>query len=257
MATTSGSINTLTYLASDMIADALKRMRQLRAGGTPSAADLTDGMRLINNLLKLWNTQGLLLWTYDLIQVPQVQNQIVYELGPPNGDFPDYRPLRVMEGSFIRQTCDAAPIDIALIIWDRVTYLTTSNKSALGITNSIYYDVQERPGLQSYNPAEGRGRLFCYPAPADSTHTMFLNVLKPIQDVTIDSQTFDLPLEWYEPMVQIFMAQFADYYQVPEDRIRRLKQEGAQALEWIGNWGSQEWAPMTFKPDYRQGVYQR
>ncbi len=257
MSTTSGLINTVTFTRDDIITAALQELRVITAGQTPSANDISDCAKRMNMLLKRWETKGLLLWCYDLIQVPQVQNQIVYDLGPPSGDFPDYRPLRVMEGSFIRQTCDAAPIDIALIIWDRVTYLQTSNKSALGITNSVYYDVQMRPGLQSYDPSTGRGKLFCYPAPSDSTHTLYLNVQKPIQDVTAANQTFDLPMEWMEPLMTGMAAICADMYEIPEDRIKRKKMEAAQLLEDIADWGVQEWAPMTFKPDFRQGVYQR
>ena len=252
MANTSGVTNTLTLTRDGVITTAMRRIRQLRAGGTPSANDIADGAELLNNLLKLWETQGLLLWLYDLIQVPQIQNQYIYDLGPPDGDFPDYRPLRVMEGSFLRQTCSSSPNDINLIIWSRVEYLQTSYKPALGVTNSIYYDVQMRPGIQVYDPAQGKGKLYVYPAPQDSTRTMYLNVQRPVQDVTAAGASFDLPLEWYEPMMRIFCSQFADYYEVPEDRIRRLKQEGEAALEYIANWGVQEWAPMTFQPDFSQ-----
>lgn len=255
MATTSGQYNTQTLTATAVITNALKRIRQLRANGTPSAADLADGMTLLNNNLKLWETQGLLLWLYDLIQIPMVQNQYRYTLGPPDGDFATYRPLRVMEGSFIRTTCAPSPQDTSLIILDRVSYLQYSNKSALGIPNSIYYDVQM--GLTAYNPAYGKGVLYVFTAPADSTRTIFLNVQRPVQDLVAGADSFDLPLEWYEPMIQYFCSQLADYYEVPEDRIRRLKQEGAAALKWIGDWGTQEWAPMYFQPDFQFGFQGR
>ncbi len=197
-------------------------------------------------------TKGLLLWLYDLIQVPLIQNQYRYRLGPPNGDFPDYRPLRVMEGSFIRDTCAPAQQDTSLIIWSRVEYLNTSNKAALGVPNSVYYDVQMRNGITVYNPAEGQGILYVYPAPSDSEHTLFLNVQRPIQDWTTAEESVDTPLEWYLAICKYLAAEIADLYEVPEDRIRRLKQEANDHVEYISNWGVQEWAPVYFQPDFQQ-----
>ncbi len=254
MANTSGVTNTLTITRDEMIESALQELRVIDANGTPTANDITACARRLNMLLKRWQTKGLLLWCYDMIQVPQVQNQIVYDLGPPNGDFPDYRPLRVLEGSFIRQTCSSSPNDIPLIIWSRVEYEQTSYKPALGVTNSIYYDVQMRPGIQVYNPAEGRGKLYCYPAPQDSTRTLFLNVQRPIQDVTAGDQTFDLPMEWMEPLMIGLAAACANVYELPMDRTAFLKKEAADMLDELADWGVQEWAPTTFKPDFQQGM---
>ena len=254
MATTSGLANTVTITRDEMITSAMQELRVISATGSPTADDLISCARRLNMLLKRWETKGLLLWLYDTIQVPQVQNQIVYDLGPPSGDFPDYRPLRVLEGSFIRQTCGATPNDIQLIIWSRVVYDQTSYKPALGVTNSIYYDVQMRPGIQVYDPSQGRGKLYCYPAPQDSTRTLFLNVQRPIQDVTAGDQTFDLPLEWMEPLMIGLAAACANVYEIPLDRTQMLKQEAAALLEEIADWGVQEWAPMTFRPDFQQGM---
>lgn len=255
MATTSGLANTVTVTRSQVIGQALKLCRQLPAGGTPSSDDLTDCALQLNMIIKMFETKGLLLWLYDLIQIPQVQNQFRYTLGPPDGDFADYRPLRVLEGSFLRQTCNSpAPTDLNMVLWSRVEYLQTSYKAALGVTNSIYYDVQMRNGIVSYDPSAGQGVLYCYPAPQDSTRTLFLNVQRPVQDWTSDAQSVDMPLEWYLAMTKYLASEVADMYEVPEDRITRLKNEANTALEYIADWGSQEWASMYFQPDFQQGM---
>ncbi len=253
MANTSGLANTLTITRTQIVTQALKLIRQLPAGGTATTNDLTDCALQLNMSLKFLQTKGLLLWLYDLIQVPLVQNQNRYRLGPPDGDFPDYRPLRIMEGSFLRDTCSTGQQDISLIIWSRNEYLTTSNKAALGTPNSVYYDVQMRNGITVYNPAYGQGILYVYPTPSDSSHTAFLNVQRPVQDWTTAEESVDTPLEWYLAITKYLAAEIADLYEVPEDRITRLKREANQHLEYISDWGVQEWAPMTFQPDFRQG----
>lgn len=248
MAVTSGTYNVVSLLAQDVVTAAMKRCRQLPAGGTPSVDDLTDCILELNNLMKLWETQGYLLWLMEWIGIPEVQNQIVYTLGPPDGDFPDYRPLRLCEGCYIRQTCGASsPQDTVLYILSRTEYAYIGNKSSLGVTNSIYYDPQM--GLASYNPATAKGKLYVYVGPSDSTRTIFLNVHRPIQDITSAGQTFDFPKEWYYALVKCLAAEIADLYEVPEDRIRRIKQEGEQALQYIADWGTQEMAPIYMKPD--------
>jgi len=256
MATTSGITNTVTVTRTQIIGQAMKLLRVLPSGGTPTANDLTDCALQLNMILKMFQTKGLLLWLYDRINLPLTQNQNRYRLGPPDGDFPDYRPLRVMEGSTIRDTCSDNPADVSVIVWSRVDYLSTSNKQATGVPNSIYYDVQMRDGIVSYDPAYGQGILYVYPMPADSSHTLFLNVQRPIQDWTAADQAVDMPEEWYLATTKYLAAEIADMWEVPHERIVRLKQEASAALEYIANWGSQEWAPMTFTPDYQGGMGQ-
>ncbi len=260
MSITSGLYNSLTTTRDQIITASLRRLRVLNSGQAPSANDLIDCSLELNNLLKMWATKGLLLWLYDLVQIPMIQNKYRYTIGP-NGDAdPGYRPLRALEGSFIRTTCIPPITDTQLQLLSRLEYLQYSQKATLGIPNSFYYDVQQGPGPNpvAYDPyAQGWGVLYIFTAPSDSTRTIFLNVERPIQDVTAADQTFDLPLEWYQALVKVLAAEVADYFEVPEDRITRIKREADAALEYIADWGSQEWAPMTFQPDYQFGMYNR
>jgi hypothetical protein len=254
MATTSGLYNNITLTAQDVITAALKRCRVLSAGGVPSVNDLTDCLLELNNMLKMWETKGRLLWLNDLIQVPLITNKMSYTIGPNADVNPGYRPLRIFEGSYIRYTCSGAcPPDTQLLILSRLEYDQFTQKCALGIPNSIYYDPQM--GLGNYDPyAHGWGVLYVWTAPSDLTRTIFLEVQRPIQDVSAAGVTFDLPLEWYYALVKCLAAEVADLYEIPEDRITRIKREGEMALEYIADWGATEQAPFTFQPDYQQGM---
>src|SRR5574337_504819 len=241
MATTAGTINTVTVTALTFITDALEDLRVVLDGASPTAGDITKGMRKLNFALKKWAIKGWYLWVRDWIQVPMMTNQFKYTIGP-GGDVDTYRPLRVFPGSFIRQTCGVqSPNAVPVTILSRIEYDYMSQKGALGVPNSIYYDPQMAPSaLQAYDPALGKGVLYTWTAPDDMTRTIFLDVQRPIQDVTDSAQTFDLPLEWYEALTKNLAADMADAFEVPENRITRIKTEARAALMEISDWGAME-----------------
>jgi hypothetical protein len=252
MATTAGSINTVTVSALTFITDALEDLRVVLDGASPTAGDVTKGMRKLNFALKKWAIKGWYLWVRDWIQVLMITNQYRYTIGP-GGDVDTYRPLRVFPGSYVRQTCGTtSPNDVQLQILSRLEYDQMSQKGALGVPNSIYYDPQMAPSpLAAYDPANAQGVLYVWVAPDDMTRTIFLDVQRPIQDVTDTAQTFDLPLEWYEALTKNLASDMADAFEIPEQRITRIKQEARMALEEIADWGAMEQAPMQMTPDWR------
>jgi hypothetical protein len=250
MASTSGTINVVTVTGTTIVTDALEDLRVLLDGASPTAGDLTKGQRKLNFLIKFWATKGLLLWCRDTIQIPLVTNQFVYTIGP-GGDVNTYRPLRALEGSFIRTTCAPAPFDIQLILLSRLEYMQQSYKSAVGVPNSFYYDPQMAPGpLTAYDPSLSKGVLRIWTAPSDLTRTIFLEVQRPIQDIGNLSETFDLPLEWYYALTLNLGAAMGDAYEIPEARLTRVKNEARAALAEISDWGATEQAPITFQPDF-------
>jgi hypothetical protein len=259
MATTSGTINTVSFTRDEIILDALQDLRVVDRTVTAltlDPTDVTDCSRKLNMLLKRWEVKGFFLWLADTIQIPMITGKFIYTIGP-GGDVNTYRPLRAREGSFIRQTCSPTTnIDIQLILLSRLEYEQYSNKRAQGIPNSFYYDPQMAPGpLTAYDPTLSKGVLDIWTAPVDMTRTIFLEVQRPVQDITDSTQTFDLPLEWYECLTKGLGAAVADKYEIPEQRLMRLKAEAKEALEYITDWGAQEQAPTYFQPDYQFGMY--
>lgn len=250
MATTSGSYNTVIVTRDQIILDALQDLRVVDATvTTPSANDVTVGALKLNIWLKMVEVKGLFLWLRDTIQIPLITNQFRYTIGP-GGDVDTYRPLRALEGSFIRYTCSGScPPDVQLILISRLEYMQYTMKCAQGVPNSFYYDPQM--GLDSYDPAVSKGVLYIWPSPTDLTRTIYLEVQRPIQDVLASGGAFDLPTEWYNALTTGLAYQLADKYEIPEDRIARLQRKADDALEYISNWGAQEYAPMFFQPDYQ------
>ena len=256
MASTSGTINTVTVTRDEIIKDALQDLRQLSDGAAPSAGDLTDGTRKLNFMLKKWAIKGRLLWCLDTILVPCVANKTTYTIGPSGADITSYRPLRVFDGTFIRQVTNGQNYDTSLIVLSRVEYEQYGNKQALGVVNSVYYNpqmtVSGAPGT-AYDPSLSAGILNVYVTPLDASRTIHLKVQRPIQEIISAGQTFDLPLEWYDALTKNLAIEMADKYEVPEQRITRLEKKAETALEEITDWGATEQAPMFFQPSPQRG----
>jgi hypothetical protein len=252
MATTSGTINTVTRTATEIITDALQDLRVVMDGATPTAGDLSKGLLKLNMLVKLWAIEGALLWCRDSITIPLTTNIFRYTIGP-TGDVVTYRPLRAFDTSYFRVTCGVqSPNDIPATLLSRKEYFQMSYKGSVATPTSFYYDPQMAPGaLNAYDPANANGVLYVWQAPPDMTRVLFLDVQRPIQDLGSGSESFDLPLEWYYALTLNLGAALADAYEIPEPRIQRLKREAAMALEKVADWGATEQAPISFQPDWR------
>jgi hypothetical protein len=258
MPVTSGKYGSNPVTVEQVVKAAMQDIRVLPAGKNPTVNDVTDCAFRLQQMCTVWATKGLMLWLYDIVVVPLVQNKYRYTIGVGGDIDPGYRPLRVGDGSFIRYACQPVPQDVSLQILARTEYLGIANKTQQAIPNQIYYDVQTGPNPNpvSYNPyTQGWGVLYVWPNPADSLRAIHLNVERSVQDQTAAGQTFDCPREWYEPMIICLGARIADMYEVPEPRIARLQARADSVMDEIENWGAQEWAPMRFQPSPQFGMY--
>ena len=255
MATTTGSYNTVVVTRDQLITDALQDLRQFGTADTIPAADITAAALKFNFLIKKWETVGLLQWCRDIIPVPMIANKQIYTIGPSGADITSYRPLRVMEGSYIRYTAGGQNFDTPLDVLSRVEYEQLGNKLANGTPNSIYY--QPTMGAGAYNPANSPGTLYVYVTASDTTRTIYLDVQRPIQDVLATGDALDFPVEWYDAISKGIGAAMADKYEIPEDRISRVKAEAAQALKEINAWSATEESPFWFVPDPQMNMGRR
>jgi hypothetical protein len=87
------------------------------------------------------------------------------------------------------------------------------------------------------------------------TRTLFLDVQRPIQDVTQETDLIDIPLEWYEAVSKACAASMTDAFEIPEPRLMRIKKEARELEDELADWGATEQAPISFQPDWR--MYQQ
>ncbi len=258
------SSGTATYVVgrNAMITDAFRKMRVLASGQTISADMLTDSYPRLNFILANLSSKGLPLWTYTLLQIPQVVGAVAYTLGPvaPAAVSTHVlcpRPLRLLDGSFIRDSTSGTDQDTPLRMISRQEYLQYGSKSVTGIPNTIYYESGMTDAFDSTltSPSTGYGTLFVYtPLQTSATRTIFANMQRPIFSVSTSlgtsNEEFDLPQEWYLYLVYALAAELADDYEVPEDRIARLEgrrdQIRSDLMDWSVETASTSFAPMSY-----------
>ncbi len=259
---TSGAINTVSVQAQEFILDSLQDIGYLADGAVPTTNDYTDCIRKLNFLLKRLPTGGPLLWTRDTLQIPLQANVYQYTVGPTGSGATiiAYRPLKAFDGCFARTIISGQPYDTSLQMLSRIEYMQTAGKTQAGVINSWYYDPQMagQPGATAaYDPTLSYGLFYFYVAPADTTYTAFVEVQRPLQEITIQTQTLDIPMEQYHSFQACFMGDLLNKYQVPASRRRDLKQDAKEAWEKLQDWGATEPAPITFVPDPQMMPYNR
>lgn len=82
-----------------IIEDAMHSAGILGDGDTPDSETLATYLRRLNDLVNLWQTQGLKLWLQTDLEIPLVANQSLYVLGPQTGSAVVMtKPLRALQG---------------------------------------------------------------------------------------------------------------------------------------------------------------
>lgn len=249
---------TFTVNRDELIAASLQKLRVIAAGQTPDAAMVTLLTQKLNFILKSAQSNGLLLWTYQLIAIPMVQGKNTYTLGPAPADVVCNRPLRLFEGSYIRTVCGDQTFDTQLRLISRLEYLQFGGKNTQSVPNSIEFMPMIDTGTPfaggTTSPSTGHAAVQVYATPEDGTRTIYGNFQRQIFDAGSASSEFDLPAEGFLWLMTQLAAISADDFEVPEERIRRLYQEADMYKQALFDW-SVETPSMTLQPD--QQVYQR
>ena len=231
-----------TLYRDGIITTALRLIRVLQEGQSPTADDIVNCSEALNIMVKNWQVQGLVISLMQQISFPLVANQKTYTIGPVAADFLIERPIRLFDGSFIR--VDATNVDTPLEILSRQAYEQITTKSTTGVTNAIYYF----PGIDVASVNTGAGILYptasgigwgtlyvYYPIPTTG-YTLYLNVQRSVQDYLQTFDEMDLPQEWFLPLKWGLAAQIADEYEVPEDRCQRLFKTAEYYLQQLVKW---------------------
>lgn len=197
-------------------------------GPAPSATMLSNGAEALNLLLKNWMSQGLILSTYQQLAIPMVAGTQSYTIGPSGAAVTSTRPLRLFDGSFIRNT--VTNVDTPLQILTRQAYLQQTTKTVQGSTTGIYYlpSIDVAGGVT--NPGTGWGTLFVYFPSADATHTVYANFQRPLYDMSAATDAFDIPVEWQRALKYALAAEIAYEYGLPANTIQLLEAK-AEALK--------------------------
>jgi hypothetical protein len=212
-----------TLTRDQLINEAYRKLRVIAEGVSANATQIADAASRLNIIIKSCMSDGLALWTYQQYVIPCVVGQQVYTIGPETFD----TPLRLIS---------------------RQEYMGFGNKTASGITNSIYYDSKFTSGAVT-SPGTGFGSLYVYTTQFDATYTIYVNGQRPIYDMNSGTDEFDFPAEWLMYLLYALCAEMADDNEVDEIRIKRLETRADALREKLFDW-SVETASTQFAPDY-------
>ncbi len=224
-----------------LINASLRLIRVLQDGQSAGSSDLFNCSQALNILLKSWQTRGLILSLLDQYVIPLLIGHQTYTIGPTGADFTAPRPLRVLDGSFIKKTVFGTDTNIEVI--SRLRYMRiVPNKATSSFTEMIYYEPNIDIAGGSFGTAgpssmgTGYGTLYVFPPMSTNDYTLYLNVQRPVYDMTTGTDEFDLSSEWLLALKWGLAAQIADEYEVPEERIKRYQQMAMMYLADLEAW---------------------
>lgn len=244
-----------TINRNQLIEQSLRIIHVLRETDKANATQINQGNQTLNMLLKNMQSNGLDLWTYQTVIVPMVIGQNSYTIGPVGADVTMTRPLRIFEGSFIRDLSVTPYYDTPLRVISRREYLQFGVKSTQGVPNSVYYF----PGIDiadgTTSPSTGYGTVYVYVAPSQNTRSLYLNMQRPIYDMDTATDEFDLPQEWFRCLQFMLAGDLSwQYPKVDQALADRVIAQGRALQDELQSWSVEE-TPMYFQPDqmnYRQ-----
>lgn len=153
----------------------------LQQGDDPLSEDYAEHIGRLNDMVNLWQTQGLKLWLNEDITVPLVAGTATYFFGGP---YPTLKPLRVIQAYYE----DINGVRRPLIALSRDEYVRLSQVSQQGQINSYFVDKQQTTLNVTF---------WLVPDIVAATGTAHLiRQEQALQSVSLNDQ-MNLPQEWF------------------------------------------------------------
>jgi len=135
-----------------IINDAMFDAGYLERGDVPNSDQLSEYMRRLNDIINLWQTQGLKLFLLEDLPIPLVTGQSIYSLGPL-GDVDMTKPLRGLQG-YVLETVGNARRPLVVMSWNE--WMTLSQVTGNNGMISSYFINKQATELQVYfwNPPD-------------------------------------------------------------------------------------------------------
>lgn len=161
----------------DLLTDALIEIGVLAVGETPTADDLSSGLRRFNRMIGNWSTQNLLIYAQTEETFPLVANQATYLMGPA-GDFVTTRPKQIDGVSIIVNGIEQACATLTEDEWQRIPLKSQTSQIPLRV-----YAVATNPAYS----------LTFWPIPSDTSSSAKIYSLKPLSQITDVSVDYVMP----------------------------------------------------------------
>lgn len=213
---------------------------KLPAGEEPDSDALAENLVRLNDMVNLWQTQGLKLFLLQDISIPLVQGQGLYTVGPAQG-VNMTKPLRGLQAYFLDTNNIRRPlVALAWEQWMRLSQITQE-----GAISSYFIDKQATYlNVWFWMP----------PAAADATGTGHILFQTQVTDyVSITDQTA-FPQEWFIALRWGLADEICTG--MPAAIMQRCQQRAQAYRESLENWDVED-VDTQFAPDQRMTYNQQ
>lgn len=210
----------------------------LPVGQEPNSEELSDYLTRLNEMVNIWQTQGLKLWLNEDTAVPLVAGTATYSLGSAG-----VKPLRVIQGYYLDSSNNRRPITVL----SRDEYTRLSNVSQQGQINSYFVDKQQNTLNVTF---------WLTPDADAATGTAHLITQQPVENQIELDETVNFPQEWTIALHWGLAAELATGQ--PQAVINRCEAKALQYKTLLEDWDVED-ADTRFTPDpqqmYRTGAF--
>jgi len=225
------------HTAQRLIRLAYKDAGLVQDGDEPNGEQFADGLSRLNDLVNLWQTQGLKLFLIHDIAIPLVVGQGTYTMSP-TGDIVMTKPLRIIQAYNLDQNSIRRP----LVVLSREEYTRLSQVTQTGQLNSYFVDKQADSLIVHF-----------WLVPDAQAATGTAHVITETQASSIVSLTDSdgFPVEWAMALRWGLADELATGQ--PQAIMQRCEMKAAQYRMMLEDWDVED-APTSFAPDQR-GLY--
>ncbi len=217
-----------------IIRQGMKNAGLLQDGDDPSGELLMDCMNRLNDIVNLWQTQGIKLWLNKMRTITLVAGTATYTLGPAGTGI---RQMRVLEGYYRDVNNIDRPLD--MLSWN--DYNALSNKTQQGVVTGFFVDKQ------ALNTAV---TMWLVPDATAALGTVRLLVQDPVTNVISLTEAMNFPNEWYMALHWGLADEICTGQ--PAGIIQRCAQRAKMYREALEDWDVED-ASTSFAPDHRGG----
>lgn len=186
----------------DLVESCLIEIGALAPGENASAAEASQGLTTLNNLLDGWSTKKLMIYEIAIeATLTLTVGQAAYTLGS-GGDLNTSRPIKIQEALIRDSSGSGNPRDYPI-----TRMLSTKEYAELGekgVSTDYPYALYDAGG----NPLR---TIYLYPTPS-AAHTLVLFSLKPLTAIASLSTTLAFPPGYHRALVKNGAIEFAPQY---------------------------------------------
>lgn len=225
------------HTAQRLIRLAFKDAGLVQDGDEPNGEQYADGLSRLNDMVNLWQTQGLKLFLIQDVEIPLVAGQGTYTMYPA-GDVAMTKPLRIIQG----YNLDSNSIRRPLVVLSREEYTRLSQVTQTGQINSYFVDKQA-----------DRLIVHFWLVPDTQAATGSAHVITELQASNMTSLTDSdgFPIEWAMALRWGLADELATGQ--PTTIMQRCESKALYYRNMLEDWDVED-ASTSFTPDQR-GLY--